>query len=426
MVRLRARMRENDRLAAMGELSATIAHEIRNPLASIRGSVELLGEELVLEGEQAHLMGLIAKESARLDRLICDFLDYARLKPAALLPTDLSELVQDVAALLRLRDDQPEGLRVEVEDAAPGLEARADAELLQQVLYNLGLNALQAMGETGTLTISVGVDRTVHPPEAVLRFEDEGPGIDEEDLAAPLRSVLHHQEERDGSRPGRGPADRGQSCGQAGGPQPDGGGSRIRALPAADRLRRGACLLNDAGGGGHFGGRPRGLNIGPGGEPGPQGSRRRPGKECQMNKGRILIVDDEESMCQFLSIMLKKDGHEVVTTTTGPAALREMQKEPFDAVITDIQMPKMDGIQVLAGVKAIDPDVPVIIMTAYASKQTAIEAVNMGAFHYLDKHAKNDEIKMVVRNALDIRQVKGENHSSSGWWPARRSSTAAT
>jgi DNA-binding NtrC family response regulator len=128
-----------------------------------------------------------------------------------------------------------------------------------------------------------------------------------------------------------------------------------------------------------------------------------------MAEGKILIVDDEESMCQFLSIMLKREGYDVTAVTTGAEALKSMQRDPADAVITDIQMPKMDGLQVLAGVKAVDPGVPVIIMTAYASKQTAIEAVNRGAFHYLDKHAKNDEIKMVVRNALEVRQVKTEN-----------------
>jgi len=128
-----------------------------------------------------------------------------------------------------------------------------------------------------------------------------------------------------------------------------------------------------------------------------------------VSTAKILIVDDEESMCQFLSIMLKKEGHEVESVNNGADALRHMQKNQFDVVITDIQMPKMDGIQVLSGIKAVDPTVPVIIMTAYASKQTAIEAVNKGAFHYLDKHAKNDEIKMVVRNALEVRQVKSEN-----------------
>lgn len=128
-----------------------------------------------------------------------------------------------------------------------------------------------------------------------------------------------------------------------------------------------------------------------------------------MSEGRILIVDDEEGMCQFLSIMLKREGYEVTAVTAGSDALREMQRNGADVVITDIQMPRMDGIQVLSGIKAIDATVPVIIMTAYASKQTAIEAVNKGAFHYLDKHAKNDEIKMVVRNALEVRQVRSEN-----------------
>ena len=128
-----------------------------------------------------------------------------------------------------------------------------------------------------------------------------------------------------------------------------------------------------------------------------------------MSDGNILIVDDEESMCQFLGIMLRKEGFSVTTVNSGVEALRQMKKGAFDVVMTDIQMPKMDGIQVLSGVKAIDPSVPVIIMTAYSSQKTAIDAVNKGAFHYLNKHAKNDEIKMVVRNAIEVRQVKTEN-----------------
>lgn len=77
--------------------------------------------------------------------------------------------------------------------------------------------------------------------------------------------------------------------------------------------------------------------------------------------------------------------------------------------MTDIQMPKMDGIQLLKGIKGMDPNIPVIIMTAYASEQSAIEAVNLGAFCYLQKHSKNDEIKMFVRNALALGQARTEN-----------------
>jgi len=128
-----------------------------------------------------------------------------------------------------------------------------------------------------------------------------------------------------------------------------------------------------------------------------------------MSAARILVVDDEESMCQYLSILLEKEGYRVTTAKAGSEALRLMEEAPYDAVMTDIQMPKMDGIQLLKGIKGIDPNTPVIIMTAYASEQSAIDAVNLGAFSYLQKHCKNDEIKMAVRNALALRQAKAEN-----------------
>ena len=128
-----------------------------------------------------------------------------------------------------------------------------------------------------------------------------------------------------------------------------------------------------------------------------------------MALGRILVVDDEESMCQYLSILLKKEGYEVLTVNSGQEALQVFENHPLDLVMTDIQMPRMDGIQLLKGIKGIDPHLPVIIMTAYASEQSAIEAVNLGAFCYLQKHSKNDEIKMFVRNALALRQARTEN-----------------
>jgi DNA-binding NtrC family response regulator len=124
---------------------------------------------------------------------------------------------------------------------------------------------------------------------------------------------------------------------------------------------------------------------------------------------RILIVDDEKSMCQYLSIMLKKEGYQVKTTNNGKKAVQLVKESNFDVLITDIRMEGMDGIEVLAAVKEVDPTLPVIIMTAYASQKTAIEALNRGAFYYLIKRAKNEEIKMVIRNALDMHKVKNEN-----------------
>lgn len=128
-----------------------------------------------------------------------------------------------------------------------------------------------------------------------------------------------------------------------------------------------------------------------------------------MAQDRILVVDDEESMCQYLSILLQKEGYEVHTAGSGDQAMELFNEDSYDLVMTDIQMPKMNGIELLKRIKASRDKCPVIIMTAYASEQSAIDAVNLGAFSYLQKHCKNDDIKMVVRNALELRHARSEN-----------------
>ncbi|HTO90929.1 MAG TPA: sigma-54 dependent transcriptional regulator [Candidatus Sulfotelmatobacter sp.] len=124
---------------------------------------------------------------------------------------------------------------------------------------------------------------------------------------------------------------------------------------------------------------------------------------------KILVVDDEQSMTQYLGIVLRKEGFEVITAGNGREAFERVKNDAPDVVITDIKMPGMDGIQLLQAIKKHEPALPVVIMTAYASQQSAIDAVNMGAFQYMIKNAKNDEIKLVVRNALEMRKVRQEN-----------------
>jgi len=125
---------------------------------------------------------------------------------------------------------------------------------------------------------------------------------------------------------------------------------------------------------------------------------------------KILIVDDEESMVQFLSILLSKEGYEVHVARSGRDALQKAEEENFDVVVTDIKMPgEIDGLGVLSGVKKIDSSIPVVIRTAFASQKSAIDALNRGAYQYLEKSAKNDEIRLVIKNALAMRRVQSEN-----------------
>jgi DNA-binding NtrC family response regulator len=124
---------------------------------------------------------------------------------------------------------------------------------------------------------------------------------------------------------------------------------------------------------------------------------------------KILVVDDETSMTQYLSIALRKAGYDVTAVNSGEEALEKARNDAFAVAITDFKMPGMDGIEVLAGLKKIDPNLPVILMTAYSSQRSAIDALNLGAYQYLEKKANSDEIDLVVKNAIEMRRVRNEN-----------------
>lgn len=124
---------------------------------------------------------------------------------------------------------------------------------------------------------------------------------------------------------------------------------------------------------------------------------------------RILVVDDEKSMRDFLEILLQKEGYQVVTAARGKRALEVLQDGPVDLVITDIRMPSMDGIDVLEEVKAHCPQVPVLMITAYAEAETAVEAMKKGAYDYIIKPFKVDELKLIIRNALEKKHLEEEN-----------------
>ncbi|MFI5303194.1 MAG: sigma-54-dependent transcriptional regulator [Nitrospiria bacterium] len=125
---------------------------------------------------------------------------------------------------------------------------------------------------------------------------------------------------------------------------------------------------------------------------------------------KILIVDDEKSMREFLSIVLSKEGYSVVTASDGEEAIQQVEKDIFDLVITDIKMPKLTGLDVLKSVKDVSPDTIVLMVTAFATTETAIEAMKQGAYNYLIKPFKIDEVKLIIRNALEKQSLRKENN----------------
>ena len=177
---MQERVRKADRLAAIGELSAGIAHEIRNPLASISGAIEMLSNELELKGENRRLMELVMKESDRLDRIINDFLEFARLRPPTRGRVSVSKCLDEVLMLLSNNPALMCGIETEVSHADGEVVAEFDEEQLKQVLFSLTINAFEAMQGSGTLSI-----RTAKVDDDTMRivFQDDGPGIADSERA---------------------------------------------------------------------------------------------------------------------------------------------------------------------------------------------------------------------------------------------------
>ena len=124
---------------------------------------------------------------------------------------------------------------------------------------------------------------------------------------------------------------------------------------------------------------------------------------------RILIVDDEASLREFLEIFLKKEGYNIQTAKNGKEALERIQKRHFDMVISDLKMPEMSGIELLKAAQLEKRDLLFIMITAFATTETAVEAMKLGAYDYISKPFKLDEIRLIVKQALRSQSLEIEN-----------------
>ncbi len=126
-------------------------------------------------------------------------------------------------------------------------------------------------------------------------------------------------------------------------------------------------------------------------------------------QGTILVIDDEEIMREILETLLTREGYRVRLAASGPEGLDVVRTTPIDAVIVDVMMPGMDGLQVLDAIRDFDDELPVLMITAFASMETAVTAMKKGAFDYITKPFKNDEVLVVLNNAVERRRLVAEN-----------------
>lgn len=166
--------RRQDRLAAIGRMAASIAHEIRNPLAAMRGSIQMLRADMPSDSSQTELMEIILRESDRLNRIISDFLSYARPRSIIQTKVDVGELLQQTFMLLRHSAEIKPGHVIEEQVPAHPALISADSEQLRQVFWNLSRNCLQAMPSGGTLRATVKGNSNTR---LQITFSDTGRGI---------------------------------------------------------------------------------------------------------------------------------------------------------------------------------------------------------------------------------------------------------
>jgi len=184
-----ARMQQ--RLAAVGEMAAGIAHEIRNPLASMSGSIQVLRQELALSEDQAQLMDIVLRESERLNETIRSFLAYARPQRFTLARLDIRRVVQDTATLLRNSAEVREDHVIDVDLPDDPVWYEADENQIRQILWNLATNGLRAMLSGGRLVLSAKTERAAGLDELTITIEDQGCGIPPTELDSlfqPFRS----------------------------------------------------------------------------------------------------------------------------------------------------------------------------------------------------------------------------------------------
>ena len=175
--RLETEIKQKEKWAAIGELSSNIAHEIRNPLASLKGSIEMLKEDSVPRNYKERLMEIALSEMNRLNRIITEFLTYSRPSPPEYKKFDLSRVLEETSELLSNVEQNKKHVLIK-KNFPDALEIEADPHKMRQVFWNLGINAIEAMPDGGELIISAGNGDGF----AEIAFQDFGMGIDERNI----------------------------------------------------------------------------------------------------------------------------------------------------------------------------------------------------------------------------------------------------
>ncbi|WP_457442798.1 PAS domain S-box protein [Roseateles sp. P5_E4] len=330
--RQREALRQSEKLTAMGSLLAGVAHELNNPLSIVMGRASLLAEKMSGDPRAADAQR-IHEAAERCGRIVRTFLNMARSRPANRSEVALNDLATAAVDMLGyvLRSH---GIAVTL-DLLPGLPpVKADADQIGQIVLNLIVNAQQALGARDNgrrLTVSTGVapmtdgDRR-RTPRVWMRVRDNGPGIDPELRERIFEPFFTTKSEGVGT------------------------GLGLAVSRSIARDHGGELTLQDDGSGACFC-----LQMPVSGEPEASETEPVPLPATDECSARILVVDDETEIAELIGEMLSGAGYEVMTAESGAVALAMLAEARFDAIVSDLHMPDIDGAQLWREVKARHP-----------------------------------------------------------------------
>jgi len=330
-------------------MTAVLTHELRTPIASITGSIQVLHKGLNLRGSDKKLMDIMLRGKEQLENLVRDFLLLARPGQGERNKIDLRDLADEVVALIRFHPDWNSGIRVEV--LSSGEESFiGNRTEMRQALWNVIVNAVQAMPEGERLPwksrkLMIRVHGRNWRYRLPIREVAWGVSIWGKSWNLFIR-------QRHGNR------------------------SRLAIVNRVIENHGGNFIIENTPWGG-------------------------PDAECEFREDMqrrvkmpsILVVDDDQGMRDFMEILLMREGYEVNVAPGGREALQLCKKNRYDVVITDLKMPKMSGIDLLKEIKESAPETMVIVLTAFASGESALAAMKEGAYDYIEKNFDVEDLK---------------------------------
>ncbi len=370
LVQSQTLLERQQKLATLGTLAAGIAHEIRNPLTSLKARLYTLEKHLQVVPAARKDTEIISAEVSRLEHIVQDVLSFARPSDPKLETIAAEAVIREVQGLMT-PDLKSRGVRLAVQ-SSPEFLIRADSGQLNQVLVNLVRNAAEATEGAGTITLRT---RAARAPSADVR---------------PRRLSLKWLTTATASRP----KSRSACSTRSSARRRPARASGCR-LPLASLKGTGAC-----------------SSIKPG-----RATARRSELSCRAKTGtlpgmqiagRILLIEDDTSLAGNLSDVLKDDGFKVTVCNRGDEGLRRANSDECDVVLTDLRLPGLGGLELVQQLHETQPRLPVVLMTAHGTIETAIEATKLGAYDYLQKPFEMPALIGMLHQAVEAGRLMRE------------------